>query len=320
MKLSRTRLNVLPLALAVSAFGSAFAQEGPTHTQALVGIESKSAVTPAPSNFTLKVENHATPVTSITHLPPTGAQIALLIDDGLRVSVGRELVNIRKFIQSLPVGTEIFVGYMQNGRVVPVQNFTTDLAIAAQTLRLPTGLPGESASPYLCLSDFVKSWSSDASDSGFSVAQQPRKARIVLMITDGVDPYNGSTSVLNQDSPYVASAVTDAQRRGIPVYSIFFSDAGIRGGRADFSGQSYLSQVAEGTGGRSYYNGTGNPVSIAPYLADFQKDLSETYVATFDAPTSKNLVRLKLSSTLSGTKVRAPDEVHPGTIITGSSQ
>jgi hypothetical protein len=316
-----SRLHVLPLALAVAAACPAYAQEGPTHTQALVGIESKSAMTPAASNFTLKVENHATSLTSITHLSPTGAQIALLIDDGLRVSVGRELGNMQKFIQSLPSGTEIFVGYMQNGRVVSVQNFTTDLAAAAQTLRLPSGLPGESASPYLCLSDFVKSWSSDSVDSSFSGAgEPPRKARIVLMITDGVDPYNGRPGVMNQDSPYVASAVTDAQRRGIPVYSIFFSDAGIRGGRADFSGQSYLSQLAEGTGGRAYYNGTGNPVSLAPYFADFQKDLSETYVATFEAPGGKNLVRFKLSSTLSGTKIHGPDEVRPGTVITGSSQ
>jgi hypothetical protein len=312
---------ILAFTIAVVAAGTVRAQEGPTHTQALVGIESKTVVTPAPSNFTLKVENRATPLTSITRLPPTGAQVALLIDDGLRVSVGRELGNMQKFIESLPSGTEIFVGYMQHGRVVPVQNFTTNLAAAAQTLRLPSGMPGESASPYLCLSDFVKNWSSDASDSSFSMAGAPaRKARIVLMITDGVDPYNGSTSVLNQDSPYVASAITDAQRRGIPVSSIFFSDAGIRGGRADFSGQSYLSQLAEGTGGRAYYNGTGNPVSLAPYLADFQKDLSETYVASFDAPGGKNLVRVKLSSTLSGTKVHAPDEVRPGTIITESPQ
>jgi len=309
----------LLLALAAIGVHPVWAQESLTRTQVLVGIESKSAVTLAPANFTLKVENHATPLTSITHLPATGAQVALLIDDGLRVSVGRELGNMQKFIQSLPNGTEIFVGYMQNGRVVPVQNFTTNLAAAAQTLRLPTGLPGESASPYLCLSDFVKSWSIEESDSSYPSAREPtRKARVVLMITDGVDPYNGSTSILNQDSPYVASAVTDAQRRGIPVYSIFFSDAGFRGGRADFSGQSYPSQLAEGTGGRAYYNGTGNPVSLAPYFADFQKDLSETYVATFDAPGGKNLVRLKLSSNLSGTKVRAPDEVRPGTIVTGS--
>ena len=320
MKLDQKCFYVLPLALALVGVSTVYSQEGPT-TQALFGIESKSAVTPAPSNFTLKVDNHVTPLARITHLRPTSAQVALLIDDGLRVSVGRELGNMQKFIQSLPPGTEIFVGYMQNGRVVPVQNFTTNLAAAAQTLRLPTGLPGESASPYLCLSDFVKSWSGDASESANTLSTEPlRKARIVLMITDGVDPYNGSTSALNQDSPYVASAVTDAQRQGIPVYSIFFSDAGIRGGRADFSGQSYLSQVAEGTGGRAYYNGTGNPVSIAPYLADFQKALSETYVATFDAPGDKKLVRVKLSSNLSGTKVRAPDEVRPGVIVTGSSQ
>ena len=93
--------------------------------------------------------------------------MALLIDDGLRLSAARELEEMKSFIQSLPAGTEIFVGYMQNGRVVSAQNFTTDLALAAQAMRIPVGSPGVSASPYLCLSDFVKKWPSDEHGFGF---------------------------------------------------------------------------------------------------------------------------------------------------------
>ena len=119
----------------------------------------------------------------------------------------------------------------------------------------------------------------------------------------------------NQDSPYVAEAVQDAQRSGVPVYSIYFSDAGIRGGQASFSGQSYLEQVASGTGGRAYYQGTGNPVSMAPFLSQFQKAIAETYVATFDAPGDKNLVRVKLTTNMPGAKLRSADQVHPGTRI-----
>ena len=50
---------------------------------------------------------------------------------------------------------------MQNGRVIPAADFTTDYDAAAQSLRIPVGSPGLSASPYFCLSDFVKRWPED---------------------------------------------------------------------------------------------------------------------------------------------------------------
>jgi hypothetical protein len=239
--------------------------------------------------------------------------VALLIDDGLRWSAGRELQDMQRFVQTLPTGTEIFVGYMENGRVVPAQDFTTNSAAAARALRVPRGLPGGSASPYLCLSDFVKKWPSANTDSdSMNGPPSPRKARFVLMITNGVDPYNGSTRITNQDSPYVAAAVTDAQRAGIPVYSIYFGDAGYRSGQASFSGQSYLAQVADGTGGQTYYEGTGSPVSLAPYFKQFQQAVAETYIASFDAPGRRDLVSAKVSTNLPGTKLRGAMEVRPG--------
>jgi hypothetical protein len=144
----------------------------------------------------------------------------------------------------------------------------------------------------------------------------PRKARFIVMITDGVDPYNGSTSINNQDSPYVATAVTDAQRAGVAVYAIYFPDAGIRGGRADFSGQSYLQQITEATGGVNLWEGVGSPVSTAPFLSIFQRALGETYVATFNAPASskpeRDLVRVKFSAPK--VKLHAPEAVRVGNL------
>ncbi len=43
------------------------------------------------------------------------------------------------------------------------------------------------------------------------------------MLTNGVDPYNGSDRISNQDSPYVAQSVTDAQRAGVSVSSIYYA-------------------------------------------------------------------------------------------------
>jgi hypothetical protein len=289
-----------------------FAQmEGPASTQALVAVDSKSDQMPTISNVSLAVNGKKEQLTGWTQVPPTGAQIAVLIDDGLRESVGRELNDLRAFANSLPQGTELLIGYMRNGIVIDEQPFTTDHAAAAARFRLPMGTPGISASPYFCLSEFVKHWPSN----------RPA-ARFVMMITNGVDPYNGSTSILNQDSPYVTAATEDAQRAGVAVYSIYFADSGFRGRRGSFSGQSYLAQVAEGTGAVSYWQGLGNPVSMVPFLNDFKRSISETYVATFQAsPQGKNsLVRVKATTDLHGVKLRTPAEVRAGNMESGPNE
>lgn len=297
------------LALAAAATGvlslSLAAQEGPTPTQTLISINSKAEVVPTPANIQLQLNGKATPVVSLDRVAPAGLQIALLIDEGLRRSIGSQLNDIKVFLDTLPAGTEVLVGYMSNGRVVSAQPFTADHAAAAESLRLPFGSPGMSASPYFCLSDFVKSWPSNG----------PRKARVVIMLTNGVDPYNGSTRISNQDSPYVQTAIDDANRAGVAVYSIYYGDAGIRGG--SFSGQSYLRQVADSTGGDTYYEGTGSPVSLGPFFKQFQHALGETYVASFTAIANHkdhDLVRLKVSTDLPKVKIHHADDVRPGNV------
>ena len=316
---------VLALAL-LAATASPAQQEGPATTQTLISLESNTPAAPTSANLTVKVDNKAVQLAAVDPVPPTGVQIALLIDDGLRTSVGREIGSLRDFLQGLPPAAEVFVGYMQNGRVAPAQGFTTDHAAAAAALRIPLSSPGISASPYFCLSDFVKNWPSDENRLARQTVAPARKARIVLMLTNGVDPYNGSTSILNQNSPYVDTAVHDAQRAGIPVYSIYFSDAGFgggggfggRGARASFSGQSYLQQVAEGTGGTAFYQGTGSPVSLAPFLKRFQEAVANTYLLTFPASSRRDFVNLKVNTNLPHTRVHAAAQVRPGTRLSNT--
>lgn len=313
----------------VGAAHTVLAQEGPVPTQILVSLDAKASVPPAgASAFVVNVNDKKQPLSSLAPMSPANTQLAFLIDDGLRESVGRELSTMRAFVQGLPDGMEVLIGYMQNGRVVEAQPFTTDHAAAAAALRLPEGIPGGSASPYFCISDFVKRWQSAegapaASQGGLGsstivrgpVPTAPHKARIILAVTNGVDPYNGSTSPMNQDSPYVEAAISDAQRAGVSVYSIYYTDAGIRGFSASLSGQSYLQQLSEATGGSNYFEGTGNPVSMQPFLKMFTQTLAKTYIATFDAPMGRNpdrdMVRIKLTATPK-TKLHIPAEVLPG--------
>jgi hypothetical protein len=290
-------------------------EEGPVKTQVLVGVDAKSTPPSSASEITISVNDRKEPVSAWAAVQPANAQVALLIDSGLRESVGRELENLRKFVADLPPGVEVMVGYLQYGSVVSEQGFTSDHASAASNVHLPAGMPGVSASPYLCISDFVKKWPGSAvssSDIGLG-APVTHKARFILVLTNGVDPYNGSTSVMNQDSPYVATAVEDAQRAGVVVYSIYFGGAGIGGESANFSGQGYLTQLTQETGGVNYYQGTRNPVSMAPFLDMFRHAVSETYIATFNAPARKDprdMMRVKISAPKA--KLRAPEEVRPG--------
>jgi hypothetical protein len=299
-----------------------YAQEGQMPTQAIVTIDSKSPQPLTTQNLKAKVNNHDAEISAVVPVKPNGTQVAFLIDDGLRTSVGRQFQDIQGFIKALPAGTEIFVGYMQNGRVVPQQPFTTDHQAAAARLRIPMGSPGLNASPYFCLSDFVKNWPGGAEGSSAEGVVLRAKARFVIMLTNGVDPYNGSVSPTNQNSPYVDNAIRDAQRAGVPVYSVYYGDAGVRGGAASFSGQSYLAKVADETGGQAYFQGLGNPVSLTPFLDRFRNSIAESFVATFPATAKHNdLVELKFSSSLKSTRLQAPRAVRPGTrIISDSGQ
>ncbi len=307
MKIRRNSLISAALgmaAFAVPAFAQELPNEGPVPTTALISVQSKGNAPLNTAALKLEVNGHAATIASVTPVRGAGAQVALLIDDGLRGNFGVQINDVKHFIQSLPAGTQVMVGYMQNGTVRSESGFTANHDAAASEVRIPLSSPGISASPYFCLSEFVKHWPG-----------QGAGARTVLMITNGVDPYNGSTSILNQDSPYVQAAQDDAERAGVAVYSIYYPDAGF-GRRGSFSGQSYLQQVADATGGESFYQGTITPPSLAPYLSEFRDALSESFLITFDANASheKNntLVQFKLKSEQGGIKIHAPQGVHPG--------
>ena len=183
----------------------------------------------------------------------------------------------------------------------------------ANQLRITTSIPGSSASPYFCLSDFVKHWPS-----------QERAARFVLMLTNGVDPYNGRPTLANEDSPYVDAAQTDAQRAGVAVYSIYFPDSGFRRGFGSLSGQGYLQKVGDATGGTLFNIGTIPPVSIAPFLDQFGRAIKASYELGFMANAGNGkrdtLTRIRVKSSQSGVKIRAPQAVRPGLVETATDR
>ncbi len=311
--LKYTKRVSLMAVLAMSATGAVFtataaaqeiATEGPVPTSALIRVDSKNEQPLDPAMLRLEVNGHQTPIQSVTPILPSQAQVAILIDDGLRMSFSLQEKELEDFVRKLPSGMRVMIGFMRNGQVMS-HGFTTDHEAALQDLRIPIGMQGVSGSPYFTLSDFVKQWPSNAPGP-----------RFVLMITNGVDPYNGSVSPLNQDSPYVQTAQEDAQRAGVAVYSIYYPIHAERGNLVSFSGQSYLQQVGAATGGESLYMGNMTPVDLKPFFDHFAKDLAESYVMRFQASAarekSRTLSSIKVKSEQPGVKVHAPDAVHPG--------
>jgi hypothetical protein len=301
-------LPVLAAGLVMTAlpvFGQGVPMEGPVPTTATIAVQSKSGAPLDPALLTLQVNGKDTPILSVKPVPPPGAQIAILIDDGLRFTFGSQLNDFADFINALPPGTKVLVGYMQNGIVRGMNTFTENHQAAVAQLRIPMSVAGVNGSPYFTLSEFAKHWPSN----------QPG-ARFVLLITNGVDPYNGRPSVMNQNSPYVQTAQEDAQRAGVTVYSIYYPQSYPRGGRGSFSGQSYLAQVGEATGGTSFNMGTITPPSLTPYLNQFSKAVATSYMVRFNVSSARvksdTLIRIKLKSSQPGVKIQTPDNVHPG--------
>ncbi len=197
-----------------------------------------------------------------------GLELFFLIDDSSSTTLGSQLQDIRKFILAQPPSTQIGVAYMRNGGAQILQRLTADHNEAAKALRLPSGVPGVNASPYFSLSDLIKKWPGSIN------------RREVFMITDGIDRYYSGV----QQDPYVDAAISDAQRSGVIVYSVYFPGTGFvdRSYWRTWWGQIYLSQTSDRTGGNAYYIGfNGAPVSLAPYLDDVGQRLDHQYWLAF---------------------------------------
>ena len=159
----------------------------------------------------------------------SGLQLVVLLDDSSRGNLGLQLNDIRSFLNGLPPTTQVAIGYMRNGTPNLVQNFTSDHAQAAKSLRLPSGTAGINGSPYFCLSDLVKHWPGGNSNV----------RREVIMVTDGVDRYSGAR--FDPENPYVQAATSDAQKAGVVVYSIYYRGQGRP--RPEFYGDGWRAEL-----------------------------------------------------------------------------
>jgi len=207
--------------------------------------------------------------------PELGAQIFILIDEGLPSSeIGTKLNDIREFINAQSANVLIGVAYMRNSTALVAQNPTKDRGQAAKALRLTLGDAGASGSPYFSLQDLLKRW------------PQSNSARLVVMITDGIDRFWGDAGL---DDPYLNSAIEEAQHGGVVVNAIYTRSEGHFGHSPWMInwGQNYLAKLADATGGEVYYLGNDTPPSFRPYFTDLTDRLSHQFLLTFEAQPGK---------------------------------
>jgi hypothetical protein len=229
-------------------------------------------------------------------------EMVVLIDSGARTTIGTQLNDIAGFVKTLPAQSKVAIAWMANGTAQLATPLTTDHQAALKGIHLPVGAPGVSASPYFCLSNLAQHWPS----------QDRGARRVVVMITDGIDYYNPR---YDPNDPYMQAANTDSVKSGLVVYSIYWQNRG----RIDRScygtdaGQNLLAQVTQATGGYSYWQGYGNPVSFAPYFKDVTRRLDNQYEVAFTAPLkgkSGDVANIQVKASNVKGKVDAPQQVY----------
>ena len=196
-------------------------------------------------------------------------ELAIVIDD--LSNINNQLDDIRKFIEAQPKLTSVGLFYAQNGVTLTIAPFSTDHDAVAHKVRITTGFPGASTSIYLSLMDVMKKW------------HATNARREILVIADGIDRFRG-----DPDSPDVISTIEQAQKAGIMIHTLFARGGG-REGRNSFRvayGQSNLAQMADETGGESFFQGLDTPIAFAPFLEQLDMVLHNQYYLTFTTPRS----------------------------------
>jgi len=306
--------RLLSFCAMLSAGGLALPSVSPVLAQSAGGV---TTVTVAPkkgnelleavpaSAVKVKVNGKSAEVSDWQRYTTTGTQpnlqLVLLIDDGARSSLGLHLNELQRFIQQQAPTTETAIAYMRNGTAQLTGPFSTDHAKTAQLLRLPVSARGINGSPYFALSDLIKKWPAHGQD----------ERREVLMVTDGIDLYNGLR--YDPSNPYISATMRDALRNNVVVYAIYFHDAGFadRTGAGINSGQNYLTQLCSSVGGEFCFQGFGNPVDFTPFLNQVNGKLGNQYELRVKPENPKTgFSNLKVQVSAPNTRTQAADQIY----------
>jgi VWFA-related protein len=308
--LRRLRLIVLHLALMVSFAAlteCAFAQTPPGNGNGVPGRPVTIPVTIRVKeevelqNIDLTISEDGKPQTIIslrgigTNSPVT---LALLIQEDLVPSVGNEIKALADFLQSLPKGSRVMVGYLRTGSLQVKQKFTNDLEKAAKALRPPSGFASAGPyNPYVEVIEALKRFES-----------QPLGRRAILLVSDGLDISRGVDSSAPTQSIDLQRAINESQRRGVAIYG-FYAPTLVAAANPSLvtNAQSSLLRLSNETGGLAFFQGTGAPVSFEPFIRELDISLQKQAALTFlSTHLSKGFHRIEVKSSTPGVRVAFP--------------
>ncbi len=225
-----------------------------------------------PEDFSVREEKLPQKIISVKRASEAPPIIAVLLQDDLQSRVNNELKGMKEFIRSLPEGSRVMTGYITAGSLRVTQDFTTDRASAAESLRIIRGSASAAPyNPYVELTEALRKFDS-----------QPAGRRLVLMVSDGLDTSRGIRSASPTQSIDLDRSIREAQRRGVAVFSFYAPSVGLSGGsrfEANF-GQSSLNRLADETGGEAFFSGF-DFVSFDPYFREFNELLGLQWLITY---------------------------------------
>ena len=101
--------------------------------------------------------------------------------------------------------------------------------------------------------------------------------------------------------------VSEAQRRGVAIYSIFAPPAAATMVGLTLNGQSCLQRLSDETGGRAFFQGSAAPVSFDPFLKEIDQllnlQIAYTYLSTH---TNKGFHKLEIKPLDRDVEIRHP--------------
>ncbi|MDX6269349.1 MAG: hypothetical protein QOD28_572 [Acidobacteriota bacterium] len=225
--------------------------------------------------------------------------LTLLIQDDVVSSIGLEISGLANFIRRLPQGSLVQVGYLRAGSLQMRQKFTIDLERAAKSLRVPVG--SASAAPY---NPYVQIYDALKRYGGVPLGTR----RAVLVISDGLDLSRGFDSSSPGQSTDLERTVSEAQRRSVAIYGIYAPTVGAGGNTTLVSNaQGSLARLAQETGGKAFFQGTGAPVSFDPFLRQLSDRLSRQFALTYLSTHEKRgFHRIKIDAAETDAEVNHP--------------
>lgn len=255
-------------------------------------------------NLTVKENGEVRQILNLRSTASSPLHFAVLIQEDLASQVNLELEGIANFIRRLPEGSRVMVGYMRGGTLEVRQRFTEDLERAAKSLRVISSSSANAPyNPYVGIIDALNRFEN-----------LPTGRRAMLVISDGLDASRGVDSASPSQSVDLDRAILKAQRSGTAIYSIYASASSTSGGSSILVsyGQGSLNRLTDDTGGRSFFQGTGTPVSFAPFLRELGTILSRQFALTYlSSGKKKDLRRIEVTSDNPDIKIEYPRNYVP---------